>query len=116
MKKIYLDYEDYGIALSNLVKQIKRSRLKFNGVYGVPRGGAAIALHMSHNLNIPVLLYPTKDSLVVDDISDTGKTLMSHKNKKIATLYTTPWTKTKPDFSVLKKLEKDSWIIFPWEI
>lgn len=98
-----------------LVDRIKESKIKFDGVYGVPRGGLAIALHLSHHLDIPILLYPTKNTLVVDEISDTGKTLSSHKNKKIACLYSTPWTKTEPDFFINVKGSKDEWIIFPWE-
>jgi len=115
-QKIYLNYEDYGIAIENLINKIKKSRYKFEDIYGIPRGGLPIAVELSHKLNLPLVFYPTKNTLVVDDISDEGNTLKDIKNKKIATLYTTPWTKTKPDFYVLEKVKKSSWIVFPWEI
>ena len=115
MRKVYLEYEEFGLMMNELVDKIKKSKLKFDGVYGVPRGGLSLALHLSHNLKIPILLYPTKDSLVTDDIADTGKTLKSHKNKKIACLYSTKWTETKPDFFVRYKESKDDWVVYPWE-
>ena len=112
MKNLYVSWEEFGRMIDKLSEQIEGT---FDGVYGVPRGGIIIALCLSHKLNIPILLYPTENSLVVDDISDTGKTLASHKNKKIACLFSTDWTITKPDWFVDKKLNKDEWIIFPWE-
>ncbi|UCB60728.1 MAG: phosphoribosyltransferase [Candidatus Bathyarchaeota archaeon] len=62
-----------------------------------------------------------KTVLVVDDVSDTGRSLRlvkSHLMKKgvnelrIATLYYKPWSVTTPDY-----YEKTTrhWIIFPWE-
>lgn len=116
MNKIYLSWEDFGIMVDNLVKKIKKSRLKFDGVYGIPRGGLIIAVCLAHKLNIPLLyVTPSPDDLVVDDISDTGKTLYSYDYKKTACLFTTPWTKTEPDFWVGEKLKKKDWIVFPWE-
>lgn len=113
MKLIKITWNEYQDMINKLVKQIKGN---FDGIYGVPRGGLPIAVSLSHKLNIPLLLHPTENSLVVDDISDTGKTLSSHKNKKIAVLFNTKWTKTNPDFYIDWKNDKDSWIIFPWEL
>ena len=112
MKKLYISWEQFGMMVEELGNKIKGT---FDGIYGLPRGGLPIAVYMSHKFNIPLLLYPTENSLVVDDISDTGKTLQSHKNKKIACLFSTDWTETKPDWFVDKKLNKDEWIVYPWE-
>ena len=54
--------------------------------------------------------YVFGSSLVVDDISDTGKTLSSMRNKKIATLHTTSWTKVKPHWFVGLKEKKIDWV------
>ena len=115
MNKIYVDWKEFGIMIDKLAEKIKASKEEFDGVYGPPRGGLPIAVVLSHSLNLKLLLYPTKDTLVVDDISDTGRTLTSHKNKKIATLFSTEWTSTKPDWFIEKKLNKTDWIVFPWE-
>ncbi len=114
-RQIELTWGVYGILIKQLAIQIINSKHKFDGIYGVPRGGLPIAVSLSHSLKLPILLYPTEKTLVVDDISDTGKTLQSHKNKCIATLYSTKWTKTKPDYYVGEKLNKKDWIVFPWE-
>jgi hypoxanthine phosphoribosyltransferase len=115
MKKIYLTWQQVDEGVKELVKQIKKSKIKFDGIYGVPRGGMTLCAMLSYRLDLPVLLYPTKKSLVVDDISDTGKTLNSFKDRKIATLMYTKWTVTKPNFTVFEKESEDSWITFPWE-
>src|SRR3989344_5544025 len=109
--KIILDWSEF----DKLTEQIIKSGAKFDGIYGVPRGGLVLAVYLSHKLNIPLILYPTLNTLVVDDISDEGKTLSSLKNRKIATLFSTPWTKIKPDWYVKTKSDKNTWIIFPWE-
>ena len=115
MNEEFIDWEVVGLMIESLAKQIKKRKLKFDGIYGVPRGGLPIAVALSHRLNLPLLMYPTDKTLVVDDISDTGRTLKSHKNKKIATLFSTKWTKTKPDWFESYKVNKKDWIVFPWE-
>jgi uncharacterized protein len=63
-----------------------------------------------------------KNVLLVDDVSDTGKSLIAinkylrskrPKTLTVATLYLKPWTKVVPDFYVKKT---NAWIIFPWEL
>lgn len=101
--------------IEQLTKKIKESKLQFDGIYGVPRGGLPLAVAISHRLELPILTYPTPKSLVVDDISDTGKTLANMGNKKIACLFTTDWTEAKPDWFIKKKERQTQWLVFPWE-
>jgi len=115
MKQLKISWEEFNKQIRILEYEIKNSGLNFDGIYGVPRGGLAIALCLSHSLDLPILMYPTNQSLVVDDISDTGIALQNIKHKKIATLFSTDWTITKPDWSVDIKENKDEWLIFPWE-
>ena len=118
MNKIYLDWEEFGIMVDKLAELIKKSKFKFDCVYGIPRGGIILAVCLAHKLNLPILtrpLRPTEDSLVADDISDTGLTLEGYKYKKSACLYTTNWTKVQPDFALKLKQSKEDWIVFPWE-
>jgi hypoxanthine phosphoribosyltransferase len=59
-----------------------------------------------------------KPVLIIDDIIDSGDTIMAVRNKlKIrrpdtAVIFRKPWAKIKPDFFVR---ETEKWIIFPWE-
>ena len=46
-----------------------------DSVMGLPRGGLIPAVMISHELGIPLVINPTKNTLVVDDINDTGHTL-----------------------------------------
>lgn len=115
MEKIYIDWETVGIMIDELVNKVNSSDMEFDGVYGIPRGGLPLAVALSHNLNLPLLVHPTKNSLVCDDISDTGVTLSNIKHKMIVCLYTSKWTKVIPYHFVRVKEDKNSWIVFPWE-
>lgn len=94
-------------------------RRKFENIYGIPRGGLIVAVRLSHFTGMPVILDYKKISaktLVVDDISDTGKTLAKlHQLIKVTpTVATLFWhhNSPEPDFWCCKKL---NWVIFPWE-
>ncbi len=115
LKRIYYDWNQIIKFLDKLAKLIEKDVSQFDGIYGIPRGGLPPAVILSHKLNLPLLLSPTKKSLIIDDISDTGKTLINYKPNKIATIFNTKWTKAKPDYFVAWKKSKDSWIVFPWE-
>ncbi len=89
---------------------------KFTGVYGIPRGGMVLAILYSHKTGIPLLLAPHKDCLIIDDIADTGETLLHYSKKgyTIATMYYHQQSKVKPDYYYEEK--GDKWIVYPWEI
>jgi len=112
---LYVNWEEYGKMIRTLIEKIKEEEVEYDGVYGVPSGGLPIATMVHQKLKIPLLMYPTKDTLIVDDISDTGLTIYFLPHKKIATLFSTPWTASKPDYYVDMKLNKDEWIVFPYE-
>ena len=56
------------------VEQIaNKCRFKdFSGIYGVPRGGLCLAVALSHKLKIELISEPIKNSLIVDDVYETG--------------------------------------------
>lgn len=112
---IYITWSAVDEGVEKLAEEIRHSKLQFDGIYAIPRGGLIIGVMLSHKLDLPLLIYPTEKTLVVDDIGDTGRTLMRLKNRKIACLFSTRWTKVRPDFSIYKKLSKEDWIVFPWE-
>ena len=115
MNYIEFTWKQFNESVEKLTQKIKRSNLIFDGIYGVPRGGLPLAVALSHTLKLPLLLNPSKDSLVVDDISDNGDTLLHMKNKRIATLVSTEWTISPPDYTDKYKRNRKDWIVFPWE-
>ena len=54
--------------------------LDFSGIYGVPRGGLCLAVALSHKLKIDLISEPIKNSLIVDDVYETGITLNTFKD------------------------------------
>lgn len=61
----------------------------FDGIYGIPRGGMCLATKLSYLLGRPLLLEKsqiTKDTLVVDDCTNTGKTLKPFQEAGYKTL------------------------------
>ena len=115
MRILKVSWEEYGKMINALGEKIKDLKVEFDGIYGIPRGGLVMATSLSHQLNLPILFYPTENTLVVDDISDTGNTLIKVKSKLIVTLFSTDWTIAPPNIFVDKKLNKEEWIVFPWE-
>lgn len=105
-------WQDFDDAVEYLVHEL--ADLFFVGIYGIPRGGLPLAVSLSHRLNIPLL--PTRvlaDTLVVDDISDTGRTLRPYRGCVIATIHRVPGTKVEPDFYF--RCREADWVRYPWE-
>lgn len=109
----FITWEDVEHFVDDVVARYTSKNL--SGVYGIPRGGSVLAVMISHGLNIPCLSAPHKHCLVVDDISDSGLTLLHYREKgyEIVTMYCHPETKVTPNF--YKKIKGDEWVVFPWE-
>lgn len=98
--------------------------IKYSGVYGLPRGGLVLAVMLSHQLDIPLLMSPASGCLIVDDICDTGESLLHYvKNSsgdkvqdyRIATMYYKQNSLgVVPDTYFYRK--EDNWVVFPWEM
>ena len=88
---------------------------KFSGIYGVPRGGLCLAVALSHKLKINLITEPTKNSLIVDDIYETGITLNNFKGIEGAKFFVL-FSKEKPKWwNTVFISQKNEWIVFPWE-
>ena len=117
--------------IENEIKRLKRTEtINSIVVYGLPRGGLPIGVHISHHLKYDLITdlrdAPNhKDSyilLIVDDICDTGITIERvirecSKNYITATLYVKPQRLkiTKHPHIYVKEVEDTTWIVFPWE-
>ena len=89
--------------------------LEFSGIYGIPRGGLCLAVALSHKLKINLLSEPIKNSLIVDDVYETGITLNTFKNIEGAMFFVL-FSKIKPTWwKTVNISKKKEWIVFPWE-
>lgn len=118
--KRYVTWKEVGEYVEALCEKYKDKDIK--GVYGIPRGGVCLATMISYKLNIPLLLGPINGCMIVDDICDSGESLLHYAkdtsgNEKRDWIITTMFYKEnelcKPDFSFLEK--ENDWIVFPWE-
>jgi len=91
---------------------------QFKTIYGIPKGGLPLAVKLANKFNLKLLM-DEKDidceTLVVDDIADTGNTLerFYHSGRVIITIFYHKQTKVMPHFFLREK--KHKWILFPWE-
>lgn len=115
---LWIDIEDY---IREVVEFYKDKNI--TGVYGIPRGGLIFATILSNVMNIPLLLAPIKDCIIIDDICDSGESLLHYykdssgtKTNKyhITTMYYKDNELVKPEFYKYKK--EENWIVFPWEV
>jgi len=133
--------------LLNQAQKIQRQNYKPDVIIGIARGGiiparilldlletpqlASIQIEFYTDINQtqqePTLKYPLttkitgKKTLLVDDISDTGKSLKfakthlqqhSVKEVKTATLFQKPKSTEPPDFY---EKQTNHWVVFPWD-
>lgn len=111
--KLYLSWDDVNILVEDLCNTITSSGAHITSITGIKRGGLIPAVMISHKLNIPYVGRVNKDTLVVDDICDTGETLKKSIALYTATLHYRPTARFIPDFYA-KEVETE-WIVYPWE-
>ena len=106
-------WEEFDKSVEHIANKCKL--LEFSGIYGIPRGGLCLAVALSHKLKINLISEPIKNSLIVDDIYETGITLNTFKNIEGAKFFVL-FSKKKPTWwnSVYISEESD-WVVFPWE-
>ncbi len=124
---IVLSWEKYGKILDELSRRLKAVAVyeKWKYVCGVPRGGLAIAIYLSYQLELPMIdlekLYIVKGLkiLMVNDVS-AGNMLLALKKRAEAnrhkvfttTLYLNKNAKFMPDMYIEKT---EGWVKFPYE-
>ena len=108
-----LDWKEFDECVYSITNQCRNK--SFVGVYGFPRGGLCLAVALSHSLGILLLDEPKNNSLIVDDIYDTGYTLERIKHLKDSEVHV--WiSKKKPTWwNTYKYTIEKEWIVFPWE-
>ena len=111
--KIYLSWDDITRDVQILCEKIFMDYPNIDSVMGLPRGGMIPAVLISHELDLPFVLHPGKNTLVVDDINDTGHTLSKAPGAYWAVLHNKPTSKFKD--CIYAKEVGDEWLVYPWE-
>jgi hypoxanthine phosphoribosyltransferase len=144
---LVLTYDDIWQLTNELVKKIEKSNLKPDILIGIARGGLVVTRILSDimdNYNVAIigvgfykginetnkepiltqeitLELTNQKVLLIDDVSDTGKSFefavkyLRSKNLqtlKTAALHFKPHSIFKPDFFIS---ETSKWIVYPWE-
>lgn len=90
---------------------------RFDGVYGVPRGGIPLAVALSQKMDIPILSVNdiTPSTLIVDDVIDSGATRARFPRNMFVALHSKGYTPEQSlDFTHVLHVVND-WIQYPWE-
>lgn len=84
-------------------------------VYGIPTGGAPVAVMVANLLGVPLAESPTiGKTLVVDDLVDSGTTLRSYASRGF--ICDAAWRKPYSPTDLAPHAEvADGWVAFPWE-
>ena len=124
-EKLFLPWSWIDQQVLTLGETIKDSVSEFKYISGVPRGGLIPGAYLSHYLGIKYIPYVEakqlpltlrKQVLVVDDICDSGITLLEasdfgFQTAALALRYSSPYI---PEF-YSEKITDDKWLVFPWE-
>lgn len=152
--KEYYSWDLIDVACRDIYKDIRSDNWQPDLVIGLTRGGLIPATILSHRFDVPMetikislrdhiskggTFYkdygvPQANILIVDDINDTGATILRlkeiwehslisdwnnlwHKKIRFATIVDNAASKTRVDYryTTINKAEKDVWIVYPWE-
>jgi len=109
----YFTWNEFDKSVEQIYNKCKF--IEFSGIYGVPRGGLCLAVALSHKLKIKLISEPIKNSLIVDDVYETGLTLTTFKDIEGAEFFVL-FSKIKPKWwNTVYISKKSQWIVFPWE-
>ena len=109
----YFTWSEFDKSVEYIANECKF--LEFSGIYGVPRGGLCLAVALSHKLKIDLITEPIKNSLIVDDVYETGITLNTFKNIEGAKFFVLFSKKDPTWWNSVYISKKSDWIVFPWE-
>jgi hypoxanthine phosphoribosyltransferase len=105
---VKLNWQD----IDNIIDEIAPKLLDYKNIYPIPRGGLIPAVILSHKLEIPITDTIDNNTLIIDDICDSGLTIKNFLDtNKVACLVTLSNT----EIIYGKQFKKNTWIEFPWE-
>lgn len=113
--KIILNWENVGSLVDRLCTSILKDLPNIDSIHGIKRGGLIPSVMISHKLNLPWTYEIFPNTLVVDDICDSGETLANYAGVYTAVLYYKPQTSIFKPTLYARIHSGDEWIIYPWE-
>ena len=109
----YFTWSDFDKSVDYIADQCQLWKL--SGIYGIPRGGLCLAVALSHRLDIKLVEKPCKNSLIVDDIFETGITLSNFKHIEGVNFFVLVSKKKPIWWNTVNLFYEKEWIVFPWE-
>ena len=113
--KIQVSWWDMSDIIKDLAEKIPFEVPLIDSIYGIPRGGLIPAVILSHKLGLPLVDIIGRNTLVVDDMSDSGVTLSKMPGQFTAVLFHKPHTSCFTPNVWSRLHEGDEWLVFPWE-
>lgn len=110
MGKLFINWEQIQENIEKINPDIFK---KYQNIYGVPRGGLIPAVLISHQFGIPLTLEPGENTLIIDDICDTGGTIQNMVLDTLC-LYKRSTSKLNPTYFI-EEIYTEEWLVFPWE-
>ena len=109
----YFTWQEFDKSVEYIANKCKN--IEFAGIYGIPRGGLCLAVALSHKLKVKLISEPINNSLIVDDVYETGFTLNPLRKVEGAMFYVLFSKKEPTWWNSVNISQKKEWIIFPWE-
>lgn len=107
----YYTWEEFDEAVRRTARPV------CDGLFPIPRGGLVYAVALSHKFGLPILSQPTKKSVFVDDIADSGRTHLDYRirfgNAPVHVLLRRE-SLSPIGINTIDTFSED-WIVFPWE-
>jgi hypoxanthine phosphoribosyltransferase len=113
--KLFYSWEEIDKIIDIISLKIIRNYPEINSILGIKRGGLIPAVILSHKLSLPIVDQAYFDTLVVDDICDSGNTLLNGPGIYTAVLLYKPHTSIFIPSMWGEEYKGDEWIVFPWE-
>ena len=114
--KIYLSWDDVNELVDKLCEKIITELPNIDSVFGLKRGGLIPAVMVSHKLGLPWSDVMLSNTLVIDDICDTGETLKNTVGCYTAVLHHKPHTACYTPSICAVTHDGDEWLNYPWEM
>lgn len=111
----YLSWDDINSLTEILCEKIVTEFPNIDSIFGIKRGGLIPAVMISHRLGLPYSDVMLPNTLVIDDICDTGNTLKNCIGGYTAVLHYKPHTSCYIPNLYAQAHMGDEWLIYPWE-
>ena len=114
--KVYLTWEEVDDLVNILKQKVLDELPEIGSVMGIARGGLIPAVMLSHKLGVPYTNLIDPNTLVVDDICDSGVTINEAPGLYTATLHYKSSAIVKPSVYASLLLNENQWLQYPWEV